>query len=205
MKKEHMVAILLFSGVWGAVEAVLGDALYSASVPQASVFLTVIGFFILAVSRAFVPWTGAATLIAAGAMLYKLLNVPFFACHLAGISLLGVAWDLAWGVARVRRPIVAATLSVYLGHLFFLVAMTAVFRSDYWIEQGLRGWVNHLGVSATLTAIGCALLVPLGLRNGERLRRAPSVPATALARLAPLGSVVLTIGLWAYAVGVKLR
>ena len=44
MKKEHILGILFFGGLWGISEAVLGDALYSSNVPYASVPLTVTGF-----------------------------------------------------------------------------------------------------------------------------------------------------------------
>lgn len=205
MKRSHVLAILFFGGLWGVSEAGLGDALYAGSVPHASVYLTVIGFFILTVSRAFVPRTGAATLIAAGAMLFKFLNVPFFACHLAGIALLGVGWDVAFGVAKIRRPVIASTLAVYLGHVLFMAAMVFVFRSDRWIAQGFGGWLEHVGVSGTLTAVGCAIAVPLGLRLGERLRRGTGLPAALVARHAWVAPLVVTLGLWTYAIGAKIR
>ena len=205
--KKHILTILFFGGLWGGCEALLGEALYSRHVPHAGFYLTVVGFFILAVSRSFVRWTGAATLIAVSAMLYKFLNVPFFACHLAGISLLGVAWDLSWNVGKIRSSVLASTVAVYLGHAFFMFAMVFAFRSDRWVAQGLRGWIDHVGVSGSLTAVACAVLVPLGLMWGARLQKGVAQPSLRAHRFAPIASLVLTIGLWGYAfaIGAKLH
>ena len=87
MKAERVLGILFFGGLWGLSEAVLGDTLYSANVPYASVPLTVIGFVVMTFAWVYFPQRGTATLIAACAMLYKFFNEPFFACHLLGILL----------------------------------------------------------------------------------------------------------------------
>ena len=71
MKKEYILGILFFGGLWGISEAVLGDALYSANVPYASVPLTVIGFILMAIAQVYLPQKGTATLIAGFAMLYR--------------------------------------------------------------------------------------------------------------------------------------
>ena len=47
MKKEHILGILFFAGLWGISEAVLGGVLYRAAVPYASVPLTIIGFIVM--------------------------------------------------------------------------------------------------------------------------------------------------------------
>jgi len=94
MKKEHILGILFFGGLWGISEAVLGDALYSGNIPFASVPLTIIGFVLMAAARVYFPQIGTVTLVAGCAMLYKFLNAPFFACHLLGILLTGMCYDL---------------------------------------------------------------------------------------------------------------
>src|SRR4030042_3359077 len=102
MKKEHFLGVLFFGGLWGIAEAVLGDALYSSNVPYASVPLTIIGFVLMAAARVYCPQIGTATLVAACAMLYKFLNAPFFACHLLGILLTGMCYDLFFGVLKIK-------------------------------------------------------------------------------------------------------
>ena len=82
MKKDYILGVLFFSGLWGLSEAALGGALYSAKVPCSSIILTLVAFGILAVSRTYLPQKGTATLIGLFAMLFKFLNSPFFACHL---------------------------------------------------------------------------------------------------------------------------
>ncbi len=228
MKKEHLLAILLFSGLWGISEAVLGDALYTASVPYASVYLTAIAFFLLAAARSFVPWTGSATVIGLLAMLYKLINVPFFACHLSAIALLGVSFDAAWaigshsvrqrgatgyegwarnGQASVPLLVLRGVVACYLGHLFFILAMVYGFRSEYWLEKGFVGAAQHVGVAGSLAAIGCAVMTPLGARLGARWRDRAASPArqadalqVSALRPAGLAGIVVSAALWIYGV-----
>jgi len=223
MKKEHLPAILLFGGLWGFSEAILGDALYSAAVPFSSVYLTVIGFFLLAVASHFVPRRGGSTAIASLAMLYKFLNVPFFACHLTGIALLGLSFDLVfgWGSRQAhaavgstpggRQPFrvagLKAALACYLGHALFFFAMIFGFRSEFWLGKGINGWWQHVGVGGSLAAAGCALMVPVGLALGRRLRE--RVSGSASLRLQPrlVGTLttILTVGLWAWGMVAKWR
>jgi hypothetical protein len=222
MKKTHLMAILFFSGVWGLSEAVLGNTLYARQVPFASALLTIVAFVLLALARPFLPRWGGATAIGLLAMLYKFLNVPFFGCHLVGIALLGVSWDLVFGLASRGRSFegfaalvaggaasrawlrssVLGAAAVYLGYLLFVVAMVFVFRSEHWIQKGLTGALQHVFASGSLAAAGCAVLVPLGLRLGEKLRGRASVPA--MLGLQPRFGVaiagVAALGLWAYGV-----
>ena len=96
MKKNYLLGILFFSGLWGMSEAGLGGVLYRAHIPHASVPLTIIGFIILSLARVYLPQKGSSTLIGAIAMLYKFLNAPFFACHLLAIFLLGLSYDVVF-------------------------------------------------------------------------------------------------------------
>lgn len=223
MKKEHLPAILLFGGLWGFSEAILGDALYSASVPFSSVYLTVIGFFLLAVALQFVPHRGGSTLIAFLAMLYKFLNVPFFACHLTGIALLGLSFDLVFGRgaretcaeagsipgrrSSLRVAGLRAVLASYLGYALFYLAMIFVFRSEFWRGKGIGGWWQHVGVGGSLAAVGCALAVPLGLALGRRLRAgvSGSAPLRPQPRLVGFLTTILTVSLWAWGMAAKWR
>ena len=74
MRKELVLGVLFFSGLWGLCEAVLGGALYAAAVPHASVVLTVCGLVILSLAAVYFPHKGIPTAIAGCAMLYKFLN-----------------------------------------------------------------------------------------------------------------------------------
>lgn len=229
MKKTHLLAILFFSGAWGLSEAVLGDTLYARQVPFASVLLTIVAFVLLAVARPFLPRWGGATAIGLLAMLYKCLNVPFFGCHLTGIAALGVSWDLVFGLASrgwsfrgfadpvasgvggegtrvwLRNSALGAA-AAYLGYVLFVLAMVFVFRSEHWVQKGLTGALQHVFVSGSLAAAGCAVVVPLGLRLGERARGRAAVPG--LLGLRPrLGAAIAgfaALGLWVYGVVGKI-
>jgi len=197
MRREYILGVLFFSGVWGLSEATLGNALYSAHVPHASVPLTAIGFVVLTAARACLgPRLGTATLIASFALLYKFLNAPFFACHLLGIVLMGVCYDAFFNGARIRAAWLAAGLATYANYAGFALMITYVARYDYWVQGGLGKVLQHIGVEGSMAALACAILVPLTLRYSERLRWAGPAPSARRAALVPKAIAGLTGGLW---------
>jgi hypothetical protein len=204
MKKEYILGILFFSGLWGISEAVLGDALYRADIAYASVPLTVIGFVILTFARAYFPQKGTATLIAACAMLYKFLNSPFFACHILGIFLLGACYDLFFNVLKLKNQSISAALATYAGYSSFALMITYVFRYGHWVEGGLAKIMSHIGIGGTLAAIGCAVFVPLSFRLGKRLKAKFDMPFRSRLQLASGGVSVVTAGLWVFGIAAYL-
>jgi len=200
MKKEHILGILFFSGLWGISEAVLGDALYRADVPYASVPLTVIGFVVMSFATVYFPQKGTATVIAACAMLYKFLNAPFFACHLLGILLTGVCYDLFFSVFAVRNRSLSAAAATYLSYASFALMITYAFRYNYWVQAGLAGVLRHIGISGSIAALGCAVLVPLSFRLAEQLKAHFATPFRLRLQLAPGSVSAVTIGLWVFGI-----
>jgi hypothetical protein len=188
--------VLFFGGVWGISEATLGNALYSAHVPHASVPLTAIGFVILTLARACFPRPGMATLIASFAMLYKFLNAPFFACHLLGIVLMGVCYDVFFNLVKMRAAWLAAGLATYANYAAFALMITYVARYNHWVQGGIGKVLGYIGVEGSMAAIACALLVPLSLRCSEKFRAAIPTPFAWRAALAPGAIMVFTAGLW---------
>jgi len=200
MKKEHILALLFFGALWGISEAVLGDVLYRANVPYASVPLTAIGFVVMTVARIYYPQVGTATLIAACAMLYKFLNVPFFACHLLGILLTGMCYDLFFAVLKIRNRSISAAAATYLSYAFFAFMMLYLFRYEHWVQGGFAKMVYHVGVSGTLAALACAVLVPVSARFGDRLGTALRAPFKLRPNLVPGSVLAITAGLWIFGV-----
>jgi len=179
MKKNYLLGLLFFSGLWGMSEAGLGGVLYRAHIPHASVPLTVIGFIILSLARVYLPQKGSSTLIGAIAMLYKFLNAPFFACHLLAIFLLGLSYDVVFSFFKVGegRPTPARRVealfglsATYLGYILFALTITYVFRYHYWTKEGLPRILRYIGIGGTMASLGNYLLVPRALRLGQRLK-----------------------------------
>lgn len=211
MIKDYVLGILFFSGLWGISEAVLGGAFYRAHVPYASAPLTVIGLVILTFARVYFPRRGTATLIAACAMLYKFLNAPFFACHLLGIVLLGMCYDLFFGIAAPassagRRPAdwrktgVGAAATAYLSNGLFALMITYVFRYEYWVQGGLSRFISHVGISGSIAALAGAVLVPVSFRLGERLKARLTMPFTPRFKLTAGSISIATTTLWAFGI-----
>ncbi len=200
MKKEYILGILFFSGLWGISEAVLGDALYRGDVPYASIPLTIIGFVILTFGRAYFPRKGTVVLIAVCAMLYKFLNEPFFACHLLGILLLGVCYEVFFSTSILKNRSIRAAAAAYLGYALFALMITYVFRYDYWVQGGFGKVLSYVGIGGSIAALGCAFFVPLSFRLAEQLKARFAVPFGLRLRLATVGVPVVTMGLWIFSV-----
>ena len=201
MKKECILGILFFGSLWGFSEAVFGGLLYYLDVPYSSVYLTMIGFSVLTVAMIYLPGVGILSTIAAVAMLYKFLNTPFFACHLLGILLLGVSYDLFFNILKLKNRPICAALAAYTGYGLFALMITYMFRYSSWAEGGLSKIFNHVGISGTLAALGCAIVVPLSYRFGKWLQisKAHTGLTGSFAR-ARLGLV--TAGMWLFALAV---
>ena len=196
MKKEYILGILFFSGLWGVCEAVLGDALYRADVPYASVPLTVIGFIILTFACVNLPQKGTAMLIAGFAMLYKFLNEPFFACHLLGIFLMGVCYDLLFNVLKIKKGFFSSALVAYLSYASFALLITYIFRYSSWPQAGFAKVLRHVGISGSMAALGCAVLLPISFHLAQR----SVAPFRMQLRLATGSVSALTLGLWVFSV-----
>ena len=200
MKKEYILGILFFSGLWGISEAVLGDALYSANLPFASVPLTIIGFVIMAVAHVYFPQIGTATLIAACAMLYKFLNVPFFFCHLLGILFMGVCYDLFLNVLKIKNRSLSVAAAVYLNYALFALMITYVFRYEHWVQGGFAAVLLHILISGSMVALGSAILVPVCFRLGTQIKTNYTGPFNLKLQFVPSSVLAVTIGLWIFSI-----
>lgn len=200
MKKEYIFGILFFSAIWGTSEAFLGGALYNSGIPYSSVLLTIIGFSVLAFAGVSFPQRGTATLIAALAMLYKFLNNPFFACHLLGILMVGICFDLFFSVFKVKNRSISAAAAIYLNYTAFAIMMTYIVRYEHWVKGGIPKILNHIGISGTIAAIGCAICVPVSFYLAERIKSYSERPFNLQYKLAPSGILIATLGLWIYGI-----
>ena len=199
MRKKYMLWILLFGGLWGLSEALLGGWMYAAGMRQAApVVLAAVAFAILTVGRVYVPVAGSSTAIAALAMLFKFLNEPFFACHLLAIFLLGAGYDVVYTLARGRRKPLIGLAATYLGLGLFALIITYVVRYSYWISVGWPKVLRYVALSGSIAAVCNAVIVPVADRLARRLRARAD-------RTAPVGSwafrtaCAATLALWAFA------
>lgn len=198
MKRDYILGVLFFSGLWGISEAVLGDVLYRFNVPFASVPLVIIGFVVLTFSRVFFPHKGIAALIALLAMLYKFLNVPFFACHLLGIFITGLFYDLFFSVFKIKNRSLSAAAAVYLSYTLFALMITYVFRYENWAQGGVPKILQHVLISGSMAAFGCTTLVPVSFDLAQRLKANLVRPFNLRFQLTPGGIFALTAGLWSF-------
>jgi len=188
--KNSIVLVLFFSALWGLAEAVFGRFLYSHSIPHPSVYLTRIGFSVLTIASGYLPFTGAATAIAALAMLHKFLNI---------LLLLGICYDIFFNVLKIKNQSVSAALAVYAGYGSFALAITYVFRYSYWIEAGLSKVINHIAIGGTLAALGCAVAVPLSFRFAQWLQTKKAWSAELSTAFTQLRVAFVTAGMWVFA------
>ncbi|MGB2908531.1 MAG: hypothetical protein WBB73_15620 [Candidatus Aminicenantaceae bacterium] len=160
--------LLLFGSIWGLSEVAGGGIMYAIEVPHASIFLAAWALFILAVARGFVNKPGSSTVIGAVATLFKLVNASPFICHLLGIFMLGLAFDIAASILGrserrfTFRNMLTGVFSAYGGYAFFALSITYLIRYDSWVLGGWPKVVNHMFVSGSIAALVAAVLVPIG-------------------------------------------
>jgi hypothetical protein len=196
MKKEYVLGILLFSGLWGLSEALLGGALYGSQIPYASVPLTLIAFAILTIATMYMPMKGTATAIALCAMLYKFLNEPFFACHLLGIAMVGVCYDVFFSFIQVKNKSVSAFAAAIVNYALFAFMMTYIFNNGFWNTSKLTGHIFE----GLLAAGGCAIIVPVIMQLGTIVKN--RIGKSFDARWNPATGIALAsaFGLWAFSI-----
>ena len=135
------------------------------------------------------------------ATLYKLINASPFFCHLLGIAILGIAFDVAATLLlkketkAVLRRALSGIAGVYAGSAVFAFLITYIIKYDPWVEGGMPRILRHIFVSGSLSAVCAAILVPLGIAWGlgaEKSTVSSRRPAWAAA-----GAAALIVILWA--------
>jgi hypothetical protein len=197
MKKDYILGVLFFSGLWGLSEAGLGGALYRANVEHSSIILTLVAFGILAISRAYLPQRGSAMLMGLCAMLFKFFNSPFFACHFAGIAILGISFDLFFAFLDIKNKAVAGFVAAFFNYVAFAVFMTFIIRySPYWTES-MAKFNGHI-IAGIFAAAGCAIVVPLMFKAGQLIKARFEMPFNLKFSTVSLA----TAGLWVFSLAV---
>ncbi|MFC2166726.1 hypothetical protein ACFLQZ_02025 [Acidobacteriota bacterium] len=167
-KFRPLIWVFLFGSLWGISEVVGGEALYAANIPLASVWLSTWALFLLAFARAQNNTPGTSSAIAGIATLFRLVNAGPFICHLLGIFLLGVAFDLAATFLLKRKKKIflhgslTGILGAYGGYALFALIITYVVQYKTWVAGGWPKVAEHIFLSGSLTALISAVLVPLG-------------------------------------------
>lgn len=180
---KNWLWFILFGSLWGINEVVTGEVLSASEVPYFSVLLTVVALFILAVARGIVNRPGSSTAIGTIALLFKLANAAPFYCHMLGIFMVGLAFDIFASVLIKSQKTSAikcgltGILSAYSGNALFALLITYIIRYEIWARAGLPKVLEHIFVSGTFAAILAAFAVPLGFRlgvtSGEMANRKP--------------------------------
>lgn len=155
------------ASLWGMSELLGGETLR----------LTATALLLLAIGRAILNVPGSSVALAAIAVLFRAVNAAPFYCHLAGIALLGVAFDvtatclLRRGRVLLLPGAITGAASAYLSALLFAASMAFVFEYRSWPEGGFARVGDHLLNSGSPAALAGLLLVPLGLWIGRDVSR----------------------------------
>ncbi|MBU0742338.1 hypothetical protein KKA85_04840 [bacterium] len=184
----RLVCLVLLASAWGLSELIGGE----------TIRLTVVALLLLAAARALVNRPGSSTAMAAIAVLFKSVNAPPFFCHLMGIALLSVAFDLAatllWRDDRgaFLRAALTGAISAYLSSFLFATSMVWIFKYKDWAEGGLERIGEYTLYPGSPSAFAALIVVPVGLWLGCLLaRQAAGHPRTALAT-----AVTACLALW---------
>lgn len=192
-----LVWLFVFGSLWGLSEVVGGKALYEANIPNASVYLSASGFFLLAVARGLFNKRGTSSVIGGMAALFRLVNASFV-CHILGIFLMGVAFDLTASILlkgekkSFLRSSLTGITGTYGGYALFALIITYVVRYEIWFVGGWQKVLHHVFLTGSLAAVVAALLVPMGYVLGLRSR----THARLESRWAFSGSLIFAVILW---------
>ncbi len=167
MSKKEILSVLLLGSLWGYFEIAVGGALYGANIPYADVFLSIIALGLLGIASTAVSKVGSATIIAAIASLFRVVNTSPHYCHLLAIFLLGVAFDITMRMIKRKNPVFIGALSAYMGYALFAFAITYIFRYHYWVSAGFPKVLRYVGINGSFTAIGGSISVWLGYNLGK--------------------------------------
>ena len=184
----RMVCLVVLASAWGLSELIGGE----------TIMLTAVALLLLAAARALVNRPGSSTAMAGIAVLFKSVNTAPFLCHLMGIILLGVAFDIAatllWRDDRKAflRAALTGAVSSYLSCFLFAATMAWVFNYKYWAAGGLARIGEHTLYPGSRGALVGLIVVPVGFWLGRLLaRQAEGHPRTVLA-----AAVTTCLALW---------
>jgi len=161
----RLVCLVLLASAWGLSELIGGP----------TVLLTAVALLLLAMARSLINRPGSSTAMAAIAVLFKSVNTAPFLCHLAGIALLGLAFDimasLLWRDDRkpYLRTAFTGMLSAYLSCLLFGASMIWIFKFRHWAGGGIERLGEYMLSSGSRGALTAVLIVPAGLWLGRQL------------------------------------
>jgi hypothetical protein len=199
-KRSLLIWVLFFGSLWGISEVVVGKHLFDADVPYASAYISGWAFFILAIARGVMDKPGTSAAIGGIAAVFRLVNASYV-CHIFGIFLLGVAFDLAFSLLVKKKkkiPIrtgLAGVIGAYSGHLIFALFAAHIIRNPFWVTGGLPKISEHVFISGSFVALASILLVPLGHWIGYK--RIPF--AVQQSRWVYNGALVFTVIFWVLA------
>jgi hypothetical protein len=185
----RLICLVLLASAWGLSELIGGE----------TVVLTAVALLLLAIGRTLINRAGSSTAMAAIAVLFKSVNTAPFLCHLAGIALLGLAFDftatLFWRDDRRRylRAALTGVTGAYLSCFLFAVSMVWIIQFEHWAGGGIGRVVEHVLTSGSRAALAGLVLVPAGVWLGSLLDRQASIQPRIALRAALATCLVLWV------------
>ncbi len=175
-KYEKVLVVLLMGSLWGALELFGADLFRAWGIDDKSALLFGLGLLILFVSRKFVDFLGAATIMALIAGLFKTASSNFFLCQFAAVMINGIVFDISYRLFKrqletgpIHRAI-AAPVIAYVSYALFAFSVTFVFVEPHWAGRGISGIGDYLGSSALVAAVFSIVTINVGYYLGVALR-----------------------------------
>jgi hypothetical protein len=185
----RILFLVLLGSAWGLSELEGGP----------TVWLTGVALLLLTVARSLVNRPGSSTGLALIAVLFKSVNTAPFPCHLVGIGLLGLAFDvtatLLWRDDRRRylRAALVGGIAAYGSCLLFAVSMVWIFAYGPWAGGGLSRIAEYTLSSGSRGALTGLIVAPVGLWIGHLLTRQALGHPQAVLRSAAAGCLALWV------------
>ncbi len=139
--------------IWGLCELFLGKALYHFGVKFSSVYLNIIAIMLIlwGYVKEF-PLSGTLLgLISAG---FKAIGTAPYWCHLAGITCMGIGFDIARLIWDKRKELITP----FIGYALFIFIMRYVAKYSHWIYMTAPEIIKYYFVRTVLISFGVFVL-----------------------------------------------
>lgn len=193
IRLQEVMWIALFGTAWGLNELLVGGAFYKAHPDGAPVWLIAFGVIMLAMARSVANRVGSSVVLGLIAALFKSVNTQPFVCHILGIVMLGLVFELVYDFLLLKHPLsrtrtgnpirskspmrsgilirlgIAGFSSVLLSNILFALLLAVILREEFWVANEYAKAYQYILVTGSLSAAVSAVTVPLAWKAGERL------------------------------------
>lgn len=176
MKPANIFAWMLILGAaWGVAEIFGKELLAELGLGGETIWLAAWAVLLLSIARGIWNTLGSSFLLGIVAAAFKFIGPSPNACHLMGIVSLGIVFDLfassflTQGRTQAWRCALVGVLTAFGARAFFVATSVYIAHFSRWVEGGWEMAVDHVVRGGGMVALAALVLVPVGMKIGEKV------------------------------------